>query len=352
MSILPSRKEGTRRGALFSSSLPFPRFAATLAVSEDLGGRPASAQLTIGESTSFKQLVHLSLRFGAPSDAVLRRHLGEVLRQYQNELYQLRTAAGGAASVGPGGGIPVRIDLSRQPSMPMMMNEPPPAGGGGRAEERIRYLEEQNQQLAGQKMALEAELTDLYRRHNIAKPMSMGPAAASINTTYDINKANEIIRKLQDEVKSLRNRARAAEASMRQLEKIGKETGSSYESLTAELHQARGSLEEKGRALAEALAGKERLARELEESKKLVEANEKVIEWLHQQINEDSLSRLLGPGTTGGAGTTYRYSSAGNHILPSWLGRTAATGTTNAADSGNNQPGGAGTISTSSSSPL
>lgn len=285
-----------------------------------------------------------------------------MLRQYQNELFQLRAAAGSAAGAGAAN-VPMRIDLSRQPSMPVMMNEPTPAGGAisGRPEDRLRYLEEQNQQLNSQRMALEAELTDLYRRHNLSRPMTVGPVAtvgtAPTTTTYDINKANEIIRKLQDEVKSLRNRARAAEASGRQLEKVNKETSSSYETLTNELHQARSSLEEKSKALAEVTSEKERLVRELEESKRLVEANEKVIEWLHQQINEDSLSRLLGSSmpaavAAAGGGTTYRYSGAGNNILPSWLGKGAPTGATNATGNGNSQLGGTGTISTSSSSPL
>lgn len=242
--------------------------------------------------------------------------------------------------------------------MPVMMSEPPPAGvTNSRPEDRLRYLEEQNQQLNSQKMALEAELADLYRRHNISRPMNVGPVAAAPTTiTYDINKANEIIRKLQDEVKSLRNRARAAEASVRQLEKVSKETGSSYESLTNELHQARSGLEEKSKALAEVTSEKERLARELEESKRLVEANEKVIEWLHQQINEDSLSRLLGSSTTAAAspGTTYRYSGTGNNILPSWLRKGANAGAANATtgNGNNNQLGGTGAISSSSSSPL
>lgn len=324
------------------------RFAATLTVSEDVGGRPTSAQLTITESTSFKQLLHLSLRFTAPSDPAMRKHLGEVLRQYQNELYQLRTATLNAAG-SAGGGIPVRIDLSRQPSMPVMPSEPLTAGMGGRPDDRLRYLEDQAQQLATQKLALEAELADLYRRHNLSRPMHVGPAATvPPPATYDLTKANEIIRKLQDEVKSLRNRARAAEASVRQLEKINKETGSSYETLASELRQVRGSLEEKGKAMTEALADKDRLTRELEEAKRLVEANEKVIEWLHQQINEDSLSRLLGAGAVG---TTYRYAGAGNsNILPAWSGRAAGPSANNGA--GNGQLGGTGTISTSSSSPL
>lgn len=142
---------------------------------------------------------------------------------------------------------------------------------------------------------MEAEVSDLRRR--LGYPATTMGATATTNTFQsDINKANEIIRKLQDEVKSLRHRARAAESSLKQIERIGKETSSSYEVLRKEVGELRGQL-------SETQAERDRLSVELGEQKKLVEANEKVIEWLHQQINEDSLSRMLGRhGSMSGGG--------------------------------------------------
>ena len=191
----------------------------------------------------------------------------------------------------------------------------------------MRILESQNQQLLGQKMALESELVDLRQRYATLQSERTGRAAGNAyglplddpkaqlaqsetqvrQLTCEINKANEIIRKLQDEVKSLKNRARSAETSLKQIDKVSKETQSSYEALRAELQEARNALAEKSRALAEVQADRSRLASELDETKRLVEANEKVIEWLHQQINDDSLGRMLSKHGLAGGGTSYRY---------------------------------------------
>ncbi|PJF18092.1 hypothetical protein PSACC_02094 [Paramicrosporidium saccamoebae] len=151
-----------------------------------------------------------------------------------------------------------RLDLGKQPSMPYM----PPS----------TTLDEQT--------ALEAEVNDLRQRLGSGHSTSHGIQS-------DINKANEIIRKLQDEVKSLRHRARSAESALKQVDRIGKETQGSYDTLRKEVGELKGQL-------GETHAERDRLAVELAESRKLVEANEKVIEWLHHQINEDSISRMLG----------------------------------------------------------
>lgn len=61
------------------------RFSASLQISnEDVGsGRPASASLSIQEATSFRQIIHLVLRFSSPGESDLKRHLGGVVRQYK-----------------------------------------------------------------------------------------------------------------------------------------------------------------------------------------------------------------------------------------------------------------------------
>jgi chromosome segregation ATPase len=195
----------------------------------------------------------------------------------------------------------------------------------------------QNQQLNNQKMALEGEVIDLRNRLGLSGGQTTthhrgGHQPYGSSETRDIHKANEIIRKLQDECKSLRNRARSAETALKQLEKVAKETLTSYETLRTELQEARTQLAEKTRTLADTQAERDKLSLEVEETRKLVEANEKVIEWLHQQINEDSISRMLGrtgPGPIGtlpvnlGNGAPFKYTSAPlNRFSPeSWLGK-------------------------------
>lgn len=116
-------------------------------------------------------------------------------------------------------------------------------------------------------------------------------------------------------MKGLKHRSRTAESSVKQLEKVSKETQNSYEALRVELQEARTQLAARTRLLEDVQGERDRLAAEVEETRKLVEANEKVIEWLHQQINEDSINRILGSnvGNTG----PFKFSSAPIPPLPS-----------------------------------
>lgn len=197
---------------------------------------------------------------------------------------------------------PYRVDLARQPLAPL----------GDIPSERMRYLEGQNQILNGQKVALETELLEMRRKiqqmqeelRRAGLPIPFAP----INSTYDLEKANEIIKKLQDEVKSLKARARSAESSLRQLQKVTKDGEVSAEQMRADLASIRGQFEEKTKALTAITSERDHLKGEVDEMRKLVEANEKVIGWLHNQINEDSLTKLLGRPTGNTLpGINYRY---------------------------------------------
>lgn len=240
----------------------------------------------------------------------------------------------------------------------------------------MRFLENQNQQLSSQKVLLENEVVDLKKRLGASssnsnplyggfnpnpgfnananpdsnpnpnsnpnpKPNTNSDGQEQVVSVREIQKANDIIRKLQDEVKSLRNRARSAETAVKQLEKVSKDSQNSCESLRNELSQVRNQLIEKISIVTEGKAERDRLMGEIEEQKKLVEANEKVIEWLHQQISEDSINHMLGrhgtanppPPTTFGTTTSSTLPFSFNsvpfpkRISPeSWLGGGASKG--------------------------
>lgn len=61
------------------------RFAAALQIipEEVVSGRPAEAILTITESTSFRQIGHLSLRLRPLSDQQMKKYLAEVVQRYR-----------------------------------------------------------------------------------------------------------------------------------------------------------------------------------------------------------------------------------------------------------------------------
>ena len=112
----------------------------------------------------------------------------------------------------------------------------------------------------------------------------------------DLNKANDIIRKMQDELKALKHRARSAEASLKQQEKLLRDSQLSNDSCRTELQELRTQLAEKTRLLVEVETEKAKAASELDEARKMNEANEKVIEWLHHQINDESLELIATRG--------------------------------------------------------
>lgn len=190
---------------------------------------------------------------------------------------------------------------------------------------------------------MESELSELKRRHNqiqeeirrLRHP-GAGHLPAYIPYESEVDKANEIIRKLQDEVKSLKSRARTAESSLRQMQKVTKDSQSMADQLRTDSTTLREQLEEKTKALATITLERDRLQSELDESRKLVEANEKVIEWLHNQVNEDSLNRLLGrpAASLPIPGINYRYDLKGD------------TGTKNFGNTGNGLFANLGTLGT------
>lgn len=189
--------------------------------------------------------------------------------------------------------------------------------------------------MSTQKSALESELSELKRRHHqiqeeIRRLRHPGtgnhPTGLLPYESDEVDKANEIIRKLQDEVKSLKSRARTAESSLRQMQKVTKDSQSMADQLRTDSTTLREKLEEKTKELTAITLERDRLQSELEESRKLVEANEKVIEWLHNQVNEDSLNRLLGrpAASLPIPGINYRYDLKGE------------TSTKNFGNNGNN----------------
>jgi hypothetical protein len=113
-----------------------PAFSATLQVTpEDLtSGRSAMTILTISESTSFRQITHLALRFNQMSEQGLRKHLANVVKHYKEEIDGLRSGTGGQYPVPPG-----RVDFTRQPSMPFF---PENANRPMSNDERVRIWSE------------------------------------------------------------------------------------------------------------------------------------------------------------------------------------------------------------------
>jgi vacuolar-type H+-ATPase subunit I/STV1 len=200
-------------------------------------------------------------------------------------------------------------------------------------DEKLRFMEEQNQYLLQRNQQLEAEVNAI----RMGRPFP--PSAAGPPTAYsfyglqtDIHKANEIIRKLQEEVKTLRTRSRTAEASVRHLEKQSKERESTYGTLSTEVGQLKALLQEKTQQLDDATAQLSKCKKDVEELEKAKAANEKVIAWQIRVLNERHSSAS---GTGGGASGGGDYPN-----IEQWLPKN------------NQQAAPLSTSSTASSSPI
>ncbi|KAJ3325908.1 hypothetical protein HDV06_002293 [Boothiomyces sp. JEL0866] len=109
----------------------------------------------------------------------------------------------------------------------------------------------------------------------------------------EINKGNEIIKRLQLDLKNAKSKIKLKNAVTLQQEKLLDERMASIDSLQKELSQThkinqeqQTDLEGKTKKIAE-------LSSQLEESRKIIEDNNRVIEWLHKQLNEEALQKPL-----------------------------------------------------------
>jgi DNA repair exonuclease SbcCD ATPase subunit len=111
--------------------------------------------------------------------------------------------------------------------------------------------------------------------------------------TEEIAKGNEIIRKLQTEVKSVRSKLKLKTVLSLQQEKLLDERQHSLDHLQKELTLAQELAAKKQESVDELNRKVTELTKKVEESKGIIEDNNHVIEWLHKQLNEEALHRPL-----------------------------------------------------------
>lgn len=109
----------------------------------------------------------------------------------------------------------------------------------------------------------------------------------------DLTKANDVIRKLQDDLRMAKSKVRSASTLAQEQERLRKESTSQYDLLKHDLQQVRDSLEKRLREVGELEEAKRQLLSELEDLRRINEGNEKVITWLHRQIDDDRLQSII-----------------------------------------------------------
>ncbi|KAJ3032713.1 hypothetical protein HDV00_007189 [Rhizophlyctis rosea] len=175
------------------------------------------------------------------------------------------------------------------------------------AKERVRELERQERDTSDvarraedavnamkeQKAKLEDTL-NLYKTSTARLEDSLSKA------TEEINKGNDIIRRLQSDLKAAKSKAKLKNVVTMQQEKLLDERQAIIEALQKEVGDSRESLVRKEGECQEKGKEVDELRARVDELKAKVDDDNHVIEWLHKQLNEEALHRP----TSGFAGLT------------------------------------------------
>ncbi|XP_058515509.1 spindle assembly abnormal protein 6 homolog isoform X1 [Ochotona princeps] len=132
--------------------------------------------------------------------------------------------------------------------------------------------------------------------------VQLGKLEATIKSlSAELLKANEIIKKLQGDLKTLMGKLKLKNTVTIQQEKLLAEKEEKLQKEHKELQDVGQSLRVKEQEVCKLQEQLETTVQKLEESKQLLKNNEKLITWLNKELNENQLVRkqdLLGPSAT------------------------------------------------------
>ncbi|TPX46521.1 hypothetical protein SeLEV6574_g03192 [Synchytrium endobioticum] len=160
-------------------------------------------------------------------------------------------------------------------------------------EDGVRRQDEALQAVGEQKGKLEDAL-EMYKAQNARLEEGLRKASD------EINKGNEIIRRLQSELKAAKSKVKLKNVVTLQQEKLLDERAATIDQQSKDVTAMKESLQKKTEEAESLQARVEELTKKVDEGRHIIEDNNHVIEWLHKQLNEDALSRPL--GVTGGFG--------------------------------------------------
>ncbi|XP_059529587.1 spindle assembly abnormal protein 6 homolog [Myotis daubentonii] len=145
-----------------------------------------------------------------------------------------------------------------------------------------------------QKVALE--------EHREKNQVQIGKLEATIKSlSAELLKANEIIKKLQGDLKTLMGKLKLKNTVTIQQEKLLAEKEEKLQKEQKELQEVGQSLRSKEQEVCKLQEQLEATVQKLEESKQLLKNNEKLITWLNKELNDNQLVRkqdVLGPSAT------------------------------------------------------
>nr|XP_032660829.1 spindle assembly abnormal protein 6 homolog isoform X2 [Chelonoidis abingdonii] len=163
------------------------------------------------------------------------------------------------------------------------------------------------------------------------KQVHIGKLEATIKSlSAELLKANEIIKKLQGDLKTLMSKLKLKNTVTIQQEKLLAEKEEKLQKEQRELQETGQSLRVKEQEVCKLQEQLESTVQKLEESKQLLKTNENVITWLNKQLNEIQMARkqeILGTSTiplTHSSNGTIRTGTSPHNMLDNRLRFTSS----------------------------
>ncbi|MGH0159207.1 UNVERIFIED_CONTAM: hypothetical protein FKN15_036971 [Acipenser sinensis] len=127
------------------------------------------------------------------------------------------------------------------------------------------------------------------------KQLLIGNFEATVKSlSEELLKANEIIKKLQGDMKKLMEKMKLKNAVTMQQEKLLTEKEQMLKKETLELDNLKRALDQKEDEASKLQEQLDSTAQKLDESKQLLKTNENVISWLNKQLNENKIASVQG----------------------------------------------------------
>lgn len=150
---------------------------------------------------------------------------------------------------------------------------------------------------------IESQKKEINKLNNKMKAMS-----------EELMKGNEIIKKLQGEIKNYHGKIKLRTQIATEQEKLLTEKETELEKIRQELATCKDDLNQKSEQNKTLKENYETTVKKLEECRELLKTNENVIQWLNKQINETQLQhQRVGTFEMPGSSNTFRPSGTGLH---------------------------------------
>jgi hypothetical protein len=285
------------------------------------------AVLNVVETNSFRAISHLSLRMEPPTEEAIRRHLWELINLHKSEASRLKAELANQSST-QGRLREAEQTISRLHSeLDHLRRQPPqvtqtntwerPAGNAAlegalasvqglldstRRElstnvDTLRQVEHERDIYRDALIDLEGQdrVRDLQRRHGLgatARSKSQSSPVVSRlednvkRLTDEINKGNDIIRRMQQELRSVKSKLKVKNVVVLQQEKLLEERLQTIEMLQKDLNTIRSNSANHG--VSGPIDYTLDLERKLKEAQRQLAENANVIDWLQKSAGQPS----------------------------------------------------------------